>query len=432
MNAEELNCFKMAQRQIEIAAKKLGLSNAVYEILKNPMRTVEVSIPVEMDDGSIKVFTGYRAQHNHARGPLKGGIRFHPDVTIDEVKALSIWMTFKCAVLGLPFGGGKGGVVCDPKKLSPNELERLSRGYIQAIAPIIGSEKDIPAPDVYTNPQIMAWMVDEFAKIRQYNDLGLMTGKPLVLGGSAGRSEATARGCMIVVREAAHALGIKLEGATVAVQGYGNAGSVVARLLHELGCRIIAVTDSRGGVYNLEGINPANLLDHKKRSGSVAGYPGAKSITSQQLLALECDIFIPAALENQITKENAADIKAKIIGEAANGPTTPEADKILAQKGIMVIPDILANAGGVTVSYFEWVQNNYGYYWSEEEVNNRLEKMMVKAFQEVYGLYKSRKDVDMRTAAYMLSIKKLTEAMQVRGWLGRKNTIEEQPLVKHA
>lgn len=432
MSAKKLNSFKMAQQQIKIAAKKLGLSNAVYEILKSPMRTVEVSIPVEMDDGNIKVFTGYRAQHNHARGPLKGGIRFHPDVTLDEVKALSIWMTFKCAVLGLPFGGGKGGVVCDPKKLSLNELERLSRGYIQAIAPVIGSEKDIPAPDVYTNSQIMAWMVDEFAKIRQYNDLGLMTGKPLVLGGSAGRSEATARGCMIAVREVASALGLKLKGATVAVQGYGNAGSIVARLLNELGCKIIAVTDSRGGVYNPGGINPVSLLDYKKQSGSVAGYPGAKSITSQKLLTMECDILIPAALENQITKENAADVKAKIIGEAANGPTTPEADRIFAEKGTMVIPDILANAGGVTVSYFEWVQNNYGYYWTEEEVNSRLEEMMVKAFKEVYDLYKRRKDIDMRTAAYMLSIKRLTEAMQVRGWLGRGNIIEEQTILKPA
>ncbi len=418
MSGKELNSFQIAQQQIKTAVDKLGLSPAVYELLKEPLKVLTVSIPVEMEDGSVKVFTGYRAQHNHAQGPLKGGIRFHPDVTLDEVKALSMWMTFKCAVAGLPYGGGKGGVAVNPKELTPKELERLSRGYIQAVAPILGAEKDIPAPDVYTNPQVMAWMMDEFSKLKGHNEFGVITGKPLSVGGSAGRNEATARGCMITVREAAKAIGLNLKGATVAVQGYGNAGSIVARLLHELGCKIIAVVDSVGGAYSSAGMDPVALADFKAKTGTVKGYPGTRNISNTDLLTMECDILVPAALENQITAEIAPRVKAKIVGEAANGPTTPEADVILHQRGVLVIPDILASAGGVTVSYFEWVQNNMGYYWSEAEVNEKLEREMVKAFQAVYNMYKSRKDVDMRVAAYMVAIRRVAEAMQVRGWLG--------------
>ena len=416
----ELNSFKIAQEQIKAAAQKLNMPASVYEILKQPMRVLTVAIPVEMDDGSIRVFTGYRAQHNYAPGPLKGGVRFHPEVTLEEVMALSMWMTFKCAVVGLPYGGAKGGIACDPRELSPGELERLSRGYIQAIAPLIGPEKDIPAPDVYTNAQIMAWMMDEFSKIRQYNAFGVITGKPVSLGGSLGRHEATARGCAIVIREMAGVLGLPLEGARVAVQGFGNAGSIVARLLHEMGCRIVAVVDSKGGAFDPQGMDPAKLAAFKARTGTVKGFPGSKNITSQELLTMDCDILVPAALENQITAEVARKVRAKIVAEAANGPTTPEADGILRQKKVMVIPDILASAGGVTVSYFEWVQNNTGYYWTEEEVNGNLERIMVRAFREVYDMYRQHRDVDMRVAAYMVAIKRVAEAMQVRGWLGQK------------
>lgn len=412
-----INVFETAQKQIKVAADKLGLTPATYEILKQPLRVMSVAIPVEMDDGSVKVFSGYRSQHNHATGPFKGGIRYHPDVTLEEVKALSMWMTFKCAVVGLPYGGGKGGIAVNPKELSKGELERLSRGYIQAIAPMIGSEKDIPAPDVYTNAQVMAWFVDEFSKIRQYNDFGVMTGKPLIIGGSAGRNEATARGCMFTTKEAASALGISLKGATVAIQGFGNAGGIVARMLAELGCKIVAANDTGGGAYSPEGIDPEGLLKFKEMTVSVKGFPGTQDISTKNLLALECDILVPAALENQITAENAGDVRAKIICEAANGPTTQEADAILQKNGVLVIPDILANAGGVTVSYFEWVQNNMGYYWPEQEVNDKLEKAMVKAFGEVYDMHLS-KQVDMRIAAYMVAVKRVAAAMEIRGWLG--------------
>lgn len=420
MNTAEQNSFKIAQYQIQMAAQRLNLPASVYEILKQPMRVLTVAIPVEMDDGSIRVFIGYRAQHNYAPGPLKGGVRFHPNVTLEEVMALSMWMTFKCAVVGLPYGGAKGGIACDPRELSPGELERLSRGYIQAIAPLIGPEKDIPAPDVYTNSQIMAWMMDEFSKIRQYNAFGVITGKPVKLGGSLGRNEATARGCAITIREMAKTIGLPLSGARVAVQGFGNAGSIVARLLAEMGCRIIAVVDSKGGAYDPQGIDPVKLAAHKAGTGSVKGFPGTRNISSPELLTLDCDILVPAALENQITAEIAMQVRAKIVAEAANGPTTPEADLILRRRGVMVIPDILASAGGVTVSYFEWVQNNMGYYWTEKEVNEKLERIMVQAFQEVYEMYRQHKDVDMRIAAYMVAIKRVAEAMQVRGWLGRK------------
>jgi glutamate dehydrogenase len=415
----EVNPFASAQQEIKRAVSRLGLHPAVYEVLKQPLRELTVVIPVEMDDGTVRVFTGYRVQHNSALGPAKGGIRFHPDVTLEEVKALAMWMTFKCAVVGLPYGGGKGGVVCNPKELSPGELERLSRGYVRAVAEILGPEKDIPAPDVYTNPRIMAWMMDEFSRYKGYNEFGVITGKPLIVGGSAGRNEATARGCAIVVREAAKMLGIPLAGATVAVQGFGNAGSIVARLLHEMGCRIVAVVDSTGGACNTAGMDPVKLRDHKTKTGSVKGFPGSKPISSTELLTLDCDILVPAALENQITASVAGQVRAKIVAEAANGPTTPEGDRILNQKGIFVIPDILASAGGVTVSYFEWVQNNMGYYWTEEEVNRRLEEIMVRGFHEVVAMRKLGRDVDMRLAAYMVAVKRVAEAMEVRGWLGR-------------
>ncbi|WP_338834939.1 Cryptic catabolic NAD-specific glutamate dehydrogenase GudB [Moorella humiferrea] len=405
-----------AQQEIHKAVQALNLEPAVAAVLSEPQIFLEVSFPVKMDDGSIRVFKGYRSQHNNSLGPYKGGIRFHPEVNADEVKALSIWMSLKCAVLGLPLGGGKGGVKCNPKELSPRELEELSRAYIRSISQIIGPEKDVPAPDVYTNPQIMAWMADEFSKINNYNTFGVITGKPLEIGGSAGRSEATGRGCVFTIREACAKLNLSLKNAKVAIQGFGNAGSVAAKLLHQLGAKIIAATDSSGGAYNPEGIDPGALIEFKKQTGSVKGTPGTTNITNEELFALDCDIIVPAALENVITDAIAEKIKAKIIAEAANGPTTPEADRILQERGVLVIPDILANAGGVTVSYFEWVQNLYGYYWTEEEVNNRLEEMMVRAFNNVYQMY-SDKNVSMRQAAYMVAVSRIAKAMKIRGWL---------------
>ncbi|TYP54328.1 Glu/Leu/Phe/Val family dehydrogenase [Thermosediminibacter litoriperuensis] len=412
--AETLNPFEIVQKQIKVACDKLGLEDSAYEVLKEPEKVLAVSIPVKMDDGTIKTFIGYRSQHSTVLGPAKGGVRFHPDVTMDEVKALSAWMTFKCAVVGIPYGGGKGGVRCNPKELSKGELERLSRGYFRAISPIIGPEKDIPAPDVYTNAQVMAWFMDEFSQLKGYNTPGVVTGKPIILGGSLGRNEATARGVMFTIREAARKISLDLKKATVAIQGYGNAGSVAARLLSELGCKIVAVNDSQGGAYNPEGLDPIAVLEYKKKNKTVKGFPGSKDITGEELLELEVDILVPAALENVITSRNAANIKAKIVGEAANGPTTPEADDILYKKGILVIPDILCNAGGVTVSYFEWVQNLMNFYWTEEEVNSRLEHIMVKAFNEVYSIHKEY-GVNMREAAYMSAIRRIAEALKVRG-----------------
>ncbi|MDK2901504.1 MAG: glutamate dehydrogenase [Thermosediminibacterales bacterium] len=413
---EVLNPFKIVQQQVKMVCDKLGYEDSVYEILKEPEKVLVVSIPVKMDDGSIKTFIGYRSQHSTALGPAKGGVRFHPDVTLDEVKALSTWMTFKCGVVGIPYGGGKGGVVCNPKELSRGELERLSRGFFRAIYPIIGPEKDIPAPDVYTNAQVMAWFVDEYSSLKGYYSPGVVTGKPIRLGGSAGRTEATGRGCMFTIREAAKEIGLDMKGATVAVQGSGNVGGIAAKLIAELGSKIVAMSDSKGGVYNPDGIDPDAVLEHKAKTGSVLGFPGSQEISNDELLELDVDILVPAALENVITSKNAANIKAKIIGEGANGPTTPEADKILYEKGILVIPDILANAGGVTVSYFEWVQNLMNFYWTEEEVNNRLEGIMVRAFKEVYQMHKEHK-VNMRDAAYMVSIQRVAEAMKLRGWI---------------
>ena len=368
-----------------------------------------------MDDGTVRVFKGIRSQHNDAIGPYKGGVRYHPDVTVDEVKALSMWMTFKCGVVGLPYGGGKGGVICNPKELSQGELQRISRAYIEAIAPIIGPDKDIPAPDVYTNAQVMAWMMDAYSRLQGSNQFGVVTGKPIVVGGSLGREKATAQGCVFVIIKAAEKLGLDLKGAAVAIQGYGNVGSQAAFLLNQLGCKIVALSDSRGGIYNPDGIDLDKVSEHKSSTGSCVNLPGSRSITNAELLELPVDILIPAALENQITADNAARVKAKVVAEAANGPTTPEASRILYANGITVIPDILANAGGVTVSYFEWVQNLMHYYWSEEEVFEKLRTNMYNAFDNVYAASQQHQ-VDLRTGAYIVAISRIAEAIKVRGY----------------
>ena len=407
------NPYEAALKQLDIAAEKLNLDPSVHEILKHPMRAFIVHIPVTMDEGCTRVYTGYRVQYNDALGPTKGGIRYHPELTLDEVTALAAWMTWKTAVTGLPLGGGKGGIRCNPKEMSKRELERLTRGYARAIARYIGPFTDVPAPDVYTTPEMMAWIMDEYSEIAGYSVFGVVTGKPVNVGGSLGRNEATSRGLMYTVKEAAKHLGMKLKGATVAVQGYGNVGYNAARLLHEIGSKIIAVSDSRGGVYNADGLDPAKVLEHKDKTGSVMDYPGSTLITNEQILELECDILVPAALENQITKANANNIKAKIVAEGANGPVTPDADEILYQNGIFDIPDILANSGGVIVSYFEQVQNQMNYYWTEQEVRDRLEGTIVKAFTDILGMSKEHK-VHMRSAAYMLAVKRVANAMLAR------------------
>jgi Glutamate dehydrogenase/leucine dehydrogenase len=413
---ENLNPYEIAQRQIEEAASHLQLPAHVVEFLKKPKRVLSVNFPVKMDDGTVRVFEGFRSQHNDALGPNKGGIRFHPDVTMDEVKALSMWMSFKCGVVGLPYGGGKGGVICDPRKLSKGELERVSRGFMEAIAEIVGPEKDIPAPDVYTTPEIMGWMMDTYSRLRGAFTPGVITGKPLIVGGSKGRNEATARGCVFTIEEAMRQLGKPMQGATVAIQGYGNAGRIAAKLLSEQGCTIVAVSDSGGAIYLPEGLPVDEIGRLKDEKGSVRYFEAANAITNEELLELEVDILIPAALENVITAANASRIKAKIVAEAANGPTTPEADKVLFEKGIVVIPDILANAGGVTVSYFEWVQNLANFYWSEEEVNSKLKVKMTESYGVVSELA-SKHNVPLRTAAYMVSIQRIAEAMKARGWV---------------
>jgi len=399
-----------------MAAKLLKLDPAVHSLLREPKRILEVTFPVRMDNGQVKAFKGFRVQYNDARGPCKGGIRFHPKETIDTVKALAAWMTWKTACVGIPLGGGKGGVICDPKQMSRGELERLSRAYIDAIGMIIGPELDIPAPDVYTDPQIMAWMMDEFAKLRGYNAPGVITGKPIPLGGSEGRGDATARGAAYTIREATKRLNVPLKGATVAVQGYGNAGSYAAILLQEMGARIIAVSDSKGGILTEKGLDPRAVVEHKRKTGSVVDYPGTKPVSNEELLELQCDILAPAALENVITSKNASRIKARIVAEVANGPTTPEADEILHGKKVFDIPDFLCNAGGVTVSYFEWVQNIYGLYWPIEEVHERLDRIMTKAFNDVYDMH-AKHNVNMRMAAYMLSVQRVADAMRLRGWV---------------
>ena len=415
---EQFNLFKVAQQHVANACKRLNLSETVYEMLEEPERSFMVSIPVRMDNGKVKVFKGIRVQHNDAVGPTKGGVRFHQDVNLEEVQGLAALMTFKCAVLGLPYGGAKGGVICDPTNLTKAEMEKLSRGYIREIAQIIGSDKDIPAPDVNTNSQIMVWMMDEFSKLNKSNDFGIMTGKPEVVGGSAGRVEATARGCIYIIEEACKKKNIELKGARVLVQGFGNVGWNVAKYLNKKGAKILGVSDVRGGIYSIKGLNPIKVYDYVGKTGSVVDYPGTINISNEELLETECDILVPAALENQITLDNAKKIKAKIIAEAANGPTTPEADEILAQRGIEVLPDILANAGRVTVSYFEWVQNRTSYYWTVQEINKKLKQKMVKSFFDVYKTYQASPTTDLRTAAYMVAIKRLTEAMSMRGWLG--------------
>jgi glutamate dehydrogenase (NAD(P)+) len=416
-NGPTFNPFEISQRQLDKSAEKLNLDPQVHALLREPMRTLEVHFPVKMDDGTTKMFTGFRVQYNDARGPTKGGLRFHPDETIDTVKALAAWMTWKCAVVDIPYGGGKGGVICNPKELSTEELERLSRGYIRALGRFIGPEKDVPAPDVYTTPQIMAWMMDEYSKIVGYNAPGVLTGKPIPLGGSLGRGDATARGAVYTILEAAKLIGLNLKGATVAVQGYGNAGYFAAKLMEELaGSNVVAVTDSRGGAYNADGIDPEAAFQYKKETGSVSGFSGAKAITNAEILELDVDVLIPAAIENVITEKNAANIKAKIIAEAANGPTTPEADEILYEAGKYIIPDFLCNAGGVTVSYFEWVQNIGGYYWTLEDVHARLQEKMILAFNDVHDMAQ-KNNVDNRTAAYMVSVQRVAEVMRLRGWV---------------
>ncbi len=416
MNQEPLSLFETVQAQLDEVASLLHLEPGIHAILRQPMRELQVCIPVRMDDGQTKVFTGFRVQHNNARGPFKGGIRFHPDETIDTIRTLATWMTWKCAIVDIPFGGGKGGVICNPKQMSGGELERLSRGYINAIWQYIGPDSDIPAPDVYTNPQVMAWMMDEYSRLKGCNTPAVITGKPLALGGSLGRGDATARGGMFTIEEAAKQLGIDLATATVAVQGYGNAGSYIATLMNDiLGSKIIAISDSKGGIYNKQGLDPHQVLQHKRETGSVINFPQAENISNDGLLELEVNVLCPSALENSITKRNASKIRAKIVAELANGPTTPEADEVLHHNGVFVIPDFLCNAGGVTVSYFEWVQNTYNYYWDEDEVHHRLNKKMTKAFQAVLSESLKRK-VSMRLAGYIVAVARVAEAMRLRGW----------------
>ncbi|MFZ1024522.1 MAG: Glu/Leu/Phe/Val dehydrogenase [Thermoplasmata archaeon] len=414
-NSAVINPFETAKRQVDIVADILGLDGGVRDVLKHPKRELTVNFPVRLDDGSYRVYTGYRVQYNMARGPTKGGIRYHPQVTLDEVRALAAWMTWKCAVVNIPYGGAKGGVICDPKHLSHGELERLTRRYASEISAFIGPEMDIPAPDVYTDSQTMAWIMDTYSMQKGYSVPGVVTGKPISLGGSEGRAEATGRGCAYVIREAAPHAGLKVKGGTVAVQGFGNAGSVAANILYdEQGAKIVAVSDSKGGVYKPDGMNPHAVEAHKKKTGSVVGFPGAKAISNEEVLETKADILIPAALENQITKKNADKIQAKIVAEAANGPTLPEADEILFQKKITVLPDVLANAGGVTVSYFEWAQDIQGFYWSLQEVNDRLERVMVRSYADVYKVATEQK-VHNRTAAYILAIQRVVDAIRIRG-----------------
>ena len=401
-------------RQFDYAAEKCGIEPGMCEVLRRPRRALSLSLPVKMDDGSIRVFEGFRVQHNSARGPCKGGIRYHPNVTFDEVKALATWMTWKCAIVNIPFGGAKGGIVCDPRELSRNELEHLTRRYAYEISPLIGPDKDIPAPDVYTDAQVMAWIMDTYSMTHGSSAPGVVTGKPLFLGGSLGRNEATARGCLFTIRAACDVVGLKLNGATVAIQGFGNAGSIAAQLLSREGAKIIAISDSHGGVHNALGLNVEELIRHKQESGSVAGFPGTEPISSEAVLELACDVLIPAALENQITLQNADRVKARIVAEAANGPTTPDADLVLYHRGIMVIPDVLANAGGVTVSYFEWVQDLQELFWDEDDVNRRLERVMTKAFADVLAAA-TKHNVEMRTGAYILAIDRVANAMRTRG-----------------
>jgi len=403
------------QQVIHEALTRLGYNESYYELLKEPMRLLTVRIPIRMDDGQIRVFTGYRAQHNDAVGPTKGGIRFHPSVTAEEVSALSIWMTLKCGIFDLPYGGGKGGIICDPRNMSLGEVERLARGYVRAISQVVGPSKDIPAPDVYTNAQIMAWMLDEYSIIREYDSPGFITGKPIVLGGSKGREKATALGVAIAIREAAALQDMQIEGLKVCVQGFGNVGSHLSGILYEWGASIVGISDVHGGIYDANGLDIPYLLDRRDSFGSVTSIYTDR-LSNEDFLIQQCDVLVPAALENQLTLDNVADIKARMVVEAANGPTSMEASERLHERGVMVIPDVLANAGGVTVSYFEWVQNNQGYYWPEEEVNQKLECKMVEAVQKVMNMAKAR-GITPRLAAYMVGIQKFAEASRLRGWV---------------
>jgi glutamate dehydrogenase (NAD(P)+) len=411
---EELNPFEIAKQQFNRAADYLELEESMRAVLRTAKRQLIVSIPVKMDGGETKVFEGYRVQHNIARGPAKGGIRYHPNVTLDEVKALASWMTWKCATVGIPYGGGKGGVICDPKSLSISELERLTRRYAFEIAPIIGPDRDIPAPDVYTDSQTMAWIMDTISMVRGHTELGVVTGKPLSLGGSQGRHEATARGALYTLREACKVRGTSLKESRVAVQGFGNAGSIIARLVAEDGARVVAACDSKSGVYAANGLDIQAALKHKEETGALHGLANAKEIAPNDVLEVDCDILCPSALENSITMANVGRVKAKIIAELANGPTTPGADRVLEDQDVMLIPDILANAGGVTVSYYEWVQDQYSFFWSESRINQTLEDTMGDAFHKVHQTAQ-RYNTDMRTGAYILAIDRVAEATRVRG-----------------
>jgi len=411
---KNFSSWDMALTQLDEVAKEINLDQNIYNILKKPKRTLIVSIPIRMDNGRIKVFTGFRVQHNINRGPAKGGIRYHPSVTLDEMKALAMLMTWKCAVTGIPYGGAKGGIICDPRKLSLGEIEKLTRRYISEIISIIGPEKDIPAPDVNTNPRIMAWIMDTYSMDKGYSVPGVVTGKPLSIGGSLGRNTATARGIMFTLMSTVKKLNLDFFQQRIVIQGFGNVGGNLARLLQKEGCKIIAVSDVEGGIYNPQGLDCFKVSKFLTETGSVIGFKDAEQITNQELLSLNCDVLIPAALENQITEENAGKVRTKVIVEAANGPTTPEADKILNEKGIFIVPDILANAGGVTVSYFEWVQGLQSYFWTEREVNLKLRDIMGKAFENVWRTSRERK-VSMRMAAYILAVSRVAEATKIRG-----------------
>jgi glutamate dehydrogenase (NAD(P)+) len=413
-HAVAINPWAVAQQQFDLAAERLNLDPGLRQVLREPRRELTVHFPVKMDDGKVQVFTGYRVQHNLGRGPAKGGIRYHQGVTLDEVKALAMWMTWKCAVVGIPYGGGKGGVVVDPKQLSLKEVEGLTRRYATEISILIGPEKDIPAPDVNTNAQTMSWIMDTYSMHVGYTVPGVVTGKPIALGGSEGRNEATARGTVFCIIEAARHLGINLKKSTVAVQGFGNAGSIAARLIVDEGATVVAVSDSTGGIYAPDGLDIARVVAWKAEHGTVQGFPGARDVTNAEVLEVPCDILIPAALENQITPANAGKIKAKLVAEAANGPTTPEADEILYRNGVFMIPDILCNAGGVTVSYFEWVQDLNRDHWTEEVVNDKLKVIMTKAFAEVLAM-REREQVNMRTAAYLVAVQRVADATAMRG-----------------
>ncbi len=412
--AEAPNIWAVAQQQFDLAADRLDLDDGMRRVLRVPQRELTVNFPVTMDDGHVEVFTGYRVQHNVSRGPGKGGIRYHQNVTIDEVRALAMWMSWKCAVVNIPYGGAKGGVIVDPKKMSIREVEGLTRRFTTELSPLIGPDRDIPAPDVNTNAQTMAWIMDTFSMHQGYTISGVVTGKPIAIGGSLGRNEATARGAVFTLQRWSAATNTPLTGLRVAIQGYGNAGSIAATLLAAEGARIIAVSDSSGGIHDPAGLDPAKVSAWKQEHGTVVGFPRADGVTNQEILELDCDILVPAALENQITRDNAPRIQARVIAEAANGPTTPEADQILFEKGVFLIPDILCNAGGVTVSYFEWVQDMQSFFWSEDRINESLHEIMDRAFEAVHSM-STKHGVDMRTAAYMVAVARVAEATMLRG-----------------